>query len=90
MTISAEEVTTWALPTRRAAAWYQLRVWGHVLWRGLRELWRPAIRRHRPLDSLKDAPVIAERRTALWRDGRDDEFLLVAGKVHNLRLARSA
>jgi vancomycin resistance protein YoaR len=39
---------------------------------------------------LGSAPVIAERRTALWRDGRQDEFPLVAGKVQNLRLARSA
>jgi hypothetical protein len=61
-----------------------------VLWRGLRELWRPALQRHRPSDRLRDAPLIAERRTTLWRDGRDDEFPLVAGKVHNLRLARSA
>lgn len=90
MTIGAEGATSWELPTRQAAAWFHVRVWGHVLWRLLRDLWGPAVRRHRPLDELKDAPIIAERRTALWRDGRDDEFPLVAGKVHNLRLARSA
>jgi glycosyltransferase involved in cell wall biosynthesis len=90
MTIGEEEVTTWELPTRRSAAWFHVRVWCHVLRRALRDVWRPAVQRHSPSEKLKNAPVIAERRTALWRDGRDDEFPLVAGKVQNLRLARSA
>lgn len=88
MTNNAEGSNAWEVPTRRGAAWYQLRVWGHVLSRSLRNLWKPAVRRHRLSDRLRDEPIVAERRTALWRDGRDDEFLLVAGKVHNLRLAR--
>lgn len=88
MTNNAEGSNAWEVPTRRGAAWYQLRVWAHVLARSLRDLWKPAVRRHRVSDRLRDAPIVAERRTPLWRDGRDDEFLLVAGKVHNLRLAR--
>jgi len=50
----------------------------------------PALRRHPALEQLKDAPIVAEHRSPLWRDGRNDEFALVAGKVHNLRIARSA
>lgn len=54
----------------------------------LREGLRPSARRW-PADraSLADAPVIAESRTPLWTDGRANEFPLVAGKVHNLRIA---
>lgn len=88
MTDIGEGCNAWEVPTRHGAAWYQLRVWGHVLARSLRDLWKPTVRRHRLSDRFRDQPVVAERRTALWRDGRDDEFLLVAGKVHNLRLAR--
>ena len=88
MTDIGEGGNSWEVPTRHGAAWYQLRVWFHVLARSLRDLWRPAVQRHRLSDRFRDEPVVAERRTALWRDGRDDEFLLVAGKVHNLRLAR--
>ncbi|HEX5874371.1 MAG TPA: VanW family protein [Pyrinomonadaceae bacterium] len=32
-------------------------------------------------------PVIAESRTPLWSDGADEEKYLLAGKIHNLRLA---
>lgn len=90
MTISAQEGASWAVPTRRAAAWYRLRVWGHVVLRFLRNLRGPAVQRHPPSTRLKEAAVVAESRTPLWRDGRDDELLLIAGKVENLRVARSA
>ena len=80
----------WTVPTRTAAAWYWLRVGFNVLKRGLRDLFRPSLRRHACSNELRDAPVLAERRSALWRDGRDDEHALVAGKVHNLRIARIA
>ena len=35
-------------------------------------------------------PVWAELSAPLWEDGRPDEFLLLAGKVHNLRLVAQA
>jgi len=41
-------------------------------------------------DGLADAPVLAEVRSALWLDGRPEEFPLVAGKVQNLRVALPA
>ena len=90
MTNIAEDSSDWEVPTRRVAAWFQLRVWAHVLWRSVSDLYRPAVRRHCVSDLLKDEPVVAERRSALWHDARGAEFVLVAGKVHNLRLARGA
>lgn len=38
-------------------------------------------------DRPSNEPVIAESRTPLWSDGADAEKYLLAGKVHNLRLA---
>jgi len=40
-----------------------------------------------PAGALRDAPIIAEHRSALWVDGRADEFILRCGKVQNLRIA---
>lgn len=61
-----------------------------ILRRLLGELMHPSTRRWTVGDRLANAPVIVERRTALWGDGREDEFALTAGKVHNLRTARVA
>jgi len=38
-------------------------------------------------DSLVDKPVIAESKTPLWTESEPEEQFLLAGKVHNLRLA---
>ncbi|MEO5688831.1 MAG: VanW family protein [Burkholderiaceae bacterium] len=81
---------TWKLPTRLDAAGLRLRVWAHVTLRALRDLRTTRVARHGPASRLADAPVVAEHRSPLWLDGRTDEFLLVAGKVENLRIARSA
>lgn len=80
----------WKVPSRLDALWFRARVWGHVLRRGLRNLATASPRRHPAALALVDAPMLAEYRSPLWRDGRNDEFLLVAGKVHNLRVARAA
>ena len=81
---------TWTLPTRLGAAWLRVRVWGHVALRAWRDLRAARVARHRAGDALAGAHVVAERRSPLWRDGRDDELRLVAGKVENLRVARRA
>lgn len=78
------------IPTRVDAVWFWLRVWGLVLLRGLRNLRTAGLRRHSRSPRLARAPVVAESRTPLWDDGRTDEFVLLAGKVHNLRLAAKA
>lgn len=78
------------LPTRAGAVSFWLRSRGLIALRLLRDLVDPGVRRWPRDHSLGDAPVIAESRSPLWRDGRDDEFALVAGKVQNLRVATRA
>jgi len=38
-------------------------------------------------DNLKDKPTVAESKTPLWTKSEPEEQWLLAGKVHNLRLA---
>ena len=76
----------WKEPTRLAAAWHALKVWGHIALRAARNL-ASSQRRLRPSSALADAPVVAEHRSPLWVDGRADEFILRCGKVQNLRTA---
>lgn len=80
------DAAPWRVPTRLAAAWFALRVAAHVVLRACRNLWRPVPRHHRS-PRLAEDPVIAQARSPLWTDGRPEEWVLVAGKVHNLRLA---
>jgi glycosyltransferase involved in cell wall biosynthesis len=53
----------------------------------LLELTRNDVQRFPFADALSGYPIIGETRTPLWRDSEDAEQVLVAGKVHNLRLA---
>lgn len=76
----------WRVPSRLAALWFTLRVAGHMALRAGRNLWHP-VRRHHKSTQLADAPITAQSCSALWTDGRPEEWELVAGKVHNLRLA---
>lgn len=76
-----------ALPSRAEALWFCVRAAGLRLKRGVADLLQP-VRRWPQAGLLVVAPVLAEVRTPLWADGRaEEEFSLVAGKVHNLRLA---
>ncbi len=76
-----------ALPRRRDALWFLVRACGLRVQRLWRDLVHP-VRQWPQAHALLDAPVLAEVRTPLWTDGRsEEEFSLVAGKVHNLRLA---
>ncbi|WP_404536119.1 VanW family protein [Dyella agri] len=58
--------------------------------RVLRNVFEPGSRCWSAGEALAHAPVRAWLRTPLWADGRDEEFVLVAGKVHNLRIAALA
>jgi hypothetical protein len=80
----------WSVPTRRQAVWFWLRSRLLVALRWLHELTASGARRCKAGDALAEAPVRARVRVPLWKDGRDDEFVLTAGKVHNLRLAAKA
>lgn len=82
------------LPSRAQALWFWLRIRALTALRIARDGATPAVRRWPVVPAresrLAAAPVIAEYRSALWDDGRADEFALIAGKVQNLRLARRA
>ena len=82
------------LPSRLQAGWFWFRIRALTAQRIAMD-WFNASARQWPVvpasaSQLADAPVIAEYKSPLWTDGRTDEFALVAGKVHNLRLARKA
>jgi hypothetical protein len=55
--------------------------------RAVRESHRRDARRHGVANKLIDKKVIAESRTPLWTPHEAAENALVAGKIHNLRLA---
>jgi hypothetical protein len=81
----------WQPPRRIDAVDFWLRSRLLATAHALREALRPSARRWPGgTQALADAPVLAQYRTALWSDGRDGEFPLVAGKVQNLRVARRA
>jgi hypothetical protein len=84
-------VQAWQPPRRIDAIDFWLRSRLLAAAHALRETLRPSARRWPAAsDALADAPVLAQYRAPLWTDGRADEFPLVAGKVHNLRVARRA
>jgi len=78
------------MPTRGQAINLWLRSRLLILWRGARNLAGAGPSHWKRDEALADAPVLASLRTPLWSDGRADEFVLTAGKVHNLRLAAAA
>jgi hypothetical protein len=78
------------VPTRWTSNWFEVRKCLLSARRTAEDWFVPRLRRWRPGQALVDAPVVAEIRSPLWDDGRPDEFLLVAGKVENLRVARAA
>ena len=45
------------------------------------------VKRHPKTSNLKDKAVIATSRSPLWTESEPEERFLVAGKIHNLRLA---
>ena len=79
-----------APPSRAKAFWFWFRIRCLTLQRIAQDAFNPQLTRwqHAALDDT--LPILAEQRSALWTDGRADEFLLVAGKVHNLRVARQS
>ncbi|HEX6748352.1 MAG TPA: VanW family protein [Longimicrobium sp.] len=72
--------------TRTGAAVFRAKATLFQLRRAVAEM-GDAPRRHPRAGELRDAPVLGESVTALWTDGGAAERPLVAGKVHNLRVA---
>ncbi|WP_158756131.1 VanW family protein [Dyella sp. S184] len=78
------------VPSRLDAMWFWLRSRRLIVLQAWRNVFDRRLRRWAAGDALVDAPILAQLRTPLWNDGRPDEFMLVAGKVHNLRIAAKA
>ncbi len=90
--LSTPSLPSFTPPSRTQALWFWLRIRLLTLQRIARDAvdaqlatW-PA----QPNGPLHQAPVRASVNSPLWTDGRADEFVLVAGKVHNLRRAAPA
>jgi len=76
-----------AVPTRIQAAVFRLKTVLLQIRRAVADaLSRSALRAKRS-DALAEMPVISRSRTALWTEIEPEERFLVAGKIHNLRLA---
>lgn len=55
--------------------------------RVMKDLTDSGVVRHQKRDAVVGVPIIATSRTPLWTEGAPEERFLVAGKIHNLRLA---
>jgi hypothetical protein len=74
------------LPRRRDALLFAIKAWGLRGLRGLRDLRQGAPRRLPKGARLQSLPVLAVFESSLW-PADEQELRLVAGKIHNLRLA---
>jgi hypothetical protein len=83
-------VQAWRMPTRTQAAGFWLRTRLLALLRSARNWHSPRARRWLADEALATAPIRAQLRTSLWADSSPEEFVLTAGKVHNLRIAAKA
>ena len=77
-----------SLPTRRQSLIFECKAWAFRLHRWRADLLRK-LPRYRPSEALRQAPLLAESVSALWPND-ETEWKLVAGKIHNLRLAARA
>lgn len=77
------------VPTRQAALLRSLKVLVHRVLRAIENV-HGGPRRIKPSAQWASAPVVAEFKSLLWVDGREDEFILRCGKVQNLRTAVQA
>src|SRR5215204_1687734 len=75
--------------TRSQALVFRAKAFLLQLKRGAENLFDPEIRRFPFSESLANESVIAESKTPLWTESAAAEQFLLAGKVHNLRLAVS-
>ena len=76
-----------AIHTRAQALVFRTKVSLLQIKRGLANFLDKKVRRFACADSSADQPIIAESKTPLWTESAPEEQFLLAGKVHNLRLA---
>lgn len=79
-------IGAWKQPTRLPSAWHSLKVLAHIVIRSASNL-LDGPRRLECRQQMGAAEIVAEHRSPLWADGREEEFILRCGKVQNLRVA---
>lgn len=73
--------------SRGRQLWFRAKVWGHTCLRVLQNTVRPA-RRFSKSEALRDAIVIGQSESLLWNPfDTDQNRILTAGKIENLRIA---
>lgn len=87
MTANPELVTERKIPTYADSVVFRFKTALLQLRRMLRDLTDAKVAAHPAGSALSDEPVIATSLTKLWTENEPQERFLVAGKIHNLRLA---
>jgi hypothetical protein len=75
------------IPTRAESIVFRAKTLLLQLRRACTDRFTSKVRRHGPGLSLSNASVVATSRTPLWTENDARERFLVAGKIHNLRIA---
>lgn len=73
--------------TRRQAFIFRIKVFFLQIKRAIENISNAGLQSHKFSNALKKAPVIAESKSPLWTYGSTEEQFLIAGKIHNLRIA---
>ncbi|MFG1489246.1 hypothetical protein ABMA58_08335, partial [Oceanospirillum sp. HFRX-1_2] len=73
--------------TRRQAFIFRVKVFFLQIKRTIENIRNTGLQSHKFSNALKKAPVIAESKSPLWTYGSTEEQFLIAGKIHNLRIA---
>jgi hypothetical protein len=87
MTQTTSLATEHRVPTRREAAIFRFKTFLFQVKRSVYDLRLGDLRRFEKANALTDKPLISESKTQLWTESDPEERALVAGKIHNLRLA---
>ncbi|HKX83617.1 MAG TPA: VanW family protein [Pyrinomonadaceae bacterium] len=89
MTANPELTTRPKTPTRKDAFIFRGKTALLQMRRLLIDGMGPRVRRYMRSTALETAPAIATSRSELWTESGPEERFLVAGKIHNLRIAVS-
>ena len=87
MTANHEITTERKFPSRKDDLVFRGKTAILQLKRGFANLISTCVRLHSKRSILSDNPVVATSKTPLWTESEPGERFLVAGKIHNLRLA---
>ena len=87
MTANPELITDRKIPTVAGAAIFRGKTFLLQIKRAIFNATDRTLTRHRLAEARTEKPVIATSRTQLWTETNPAERFLVAGKIHNLRVA---